>query len=370
MTSTSEVIPRSAQKSSISWVSRIPPMSEPASRLRPKIRSIAPTGRGASGAPTSAIVPLRLRSARYGFTSKGAETVPRMKSKLPACFAIASASLDTTTSCAPRRIASCVFPARRREDHDRRAEGVRELHRHVPEPAQTHDPHLLPLADVPVPQRRVGRDARAQERRDRGEVEAVRDPQNEVLVDDDAVRVTAVGHAAEVDVRRVVGERRRRRTVLLLPVPARRAGAAGVDEAADRREVPFLEAADGAPHARHAADDLVTGDAGVRRRHVRLPLVADLVQVGVADPAVEDVDPDVLRPRLAARDGHLRERRARVGRGKGPRFERSRRGRAHRGPPFRVDEIVDFGRENHTRKVRPMAAANTRLSENLIASLK
>ena len=33
-----------------------------------------------------------------------------MKSKLPACFAIASASLDTTTSCAPRRIASCVFP--------------------------------------------------------------------------------------------------------------------------------------------------------------------------------------------------------------------------------------------------------------------
>ena len=33
-----------------------------------------------------------------------------MKSKLPACLAIASASLEITTSWAPSRIASCVFP--------------------------------------------------------------------------------------------------------------------------------------------------------------------------------------------------------------------------------------------------------------------
>ena len=61
----------------------------------------------------------------------------------------------------------------------------------------------------------------------------------------------------------------------------------------EERGTPFLEAANGSSHARHAVDDLVTADAGVGRRHVRVPLVADLVQVEVADPAAEDVDPYV-----------------------------------------------------------------------------
>jgi len=86
----------------------------------------------------------------------------------------------------------------------------------------------------------------------------------------------------------------------LLPFPARRAGAAGVDQAADRGEVAFLELADGAARLRDTAEDLVARDAGVDGRHDLLPLVPDLVRVRVADPAEEHFDLHVLRPRGAA----------------------------------------------------------------------
>src|SRR4028119_2276749 len=114
--------------------------------------------------------------------SCGAATQSRMKSKLPACFAISSASRETTTSSAPRRSASSVlfgdvvkttvcapnacanFPppwpsapgpggeaqrvrrlVRRRSKDDRvRPERVRELHPHVAEAPEADDAHLLP----------------------------------------------------------------------------------------------------------------------------------------------------------------------------------------------------------------------------------
>ena len=69
---------------------------------------------------------------------------------------------------------------------------------------------------------------------------------DEGLVDDEALGVAAVGDAAEMLVGRVVGEGRRALAELLLPVPARGAGAARVDHAAHRRQVAFLELADGA----------------------------------------------------------------------------------------------------------------------------
>ncbi len=46
-----------------------------------------------------------------------------------------------------------------------------------------------------------------------------------------------------------------------------------------------------------APDDLVARQAGVKRV---LPLVPGLVQVGMADAAILDVDPDVLRAGVAA----------------------------------------------------------------------
>ena len=103
-----------------------------------------------------------------------------------------------------------------------------------PEPAETDDADLLALGDAPVAQGRVRRDAGAEERRGAGEIEIRRDAQDEALVDDDAVRVAAVGDAAEVLVGGVVGEGHVRAELLETGL-ALGAGAVGIDQAADAR---------------------------------------------------------------------------------------------------------------------------------------
>ena len=67
-------------------------------------------------------------------------------------------------------------------------------------------PTFLPLADAPVVEGGKGGDAGAEQRRGAGEREVGGDAENEVLIDDDGVGVAAVGDAAEVLVREVVGE--------------------------------------------------------------------------------------------------------------------------------------------------------------------
>jgi len=85
--------------------------------------------------------------------------------------------------------------------------------------------------------------------------------------------------------------------VLLEPVGARGAGAAGVDEAAHPDDVAHLPLRHLGADARDLSDDLVPGNH--RKRGVT-PLVADLMQIGVTYAAVEDVDDDVLLAWLTA----------------------------------------------------------------------
>ena len=97
----------------------------------------------------------------------------------------------------------------------------------------------------------------------------------------------------------VVGEGRAGRAVLLEALRAVVAGAAAVDEAADRGEVASLELRDARADSRDAAEDLVA-------RHDRIlreaPLVSGEVEIAVADAAEEDVDLDIACGRLAALD--------------------------------------------------------------------
>ena len=65
------------------------------------------------------------------------------------------------------------------------------------------------------------------------------------------------------------------------------------------------EARDRPAHLADAADDLVARDDRVGRA---LPLVADLVEIRMADAAVEDVEDDVVGERFAALDRERRER--------------------------------------------------------------
>ncbi len=156
--------------------------------------------------------------------------------------------------------------------------------------------------------RRVGRDARAEQRGDPGQIGLVMAYlQHEIPVDDDVIGIAAEGVAAHRRVLPVIGaDETRTGAILLLAVPAGRAGAAAVDHAADADRLADRKARHLAPDGRDAADDLVTGDA---RIDGSAPLGARGVQVRMADPAEQDVDRDVARTGVAAFEGEGGKRR-------------------------------------------------------------
>jgi hypothetical protein len=63
------------------------------------------------------------------------------------------------------------------------------------------------------------------------------------------------------------------------------------------------------------ADDLMARDAGVDRRHDAAPFIADLVEIGVADAAEQDLDLHVVFGWIATRDRRGGKRRCRAASG-------------------------------------------------------
>ncbi|MFT3765446.1 MAG: hypothetical protein QM820_08030 [Minicystis sp.] len=228
------------------------------------------------------------------------------KSKRPALFVMASSSEPRRNSCAPRRLASASFEGEELDERHLGPHRRAQLHRHVPEAAEPEHRHAMTLADVPAPERRVRGDARAEQRRDARERALVGDAQDEALVDDDLRGVAAVGRRLAVALHAVVGPDPAVLAILLQALLAGRADAARVDQAADTGVVAGLELGHLGAHPLDAADDLVAwhhGIGGVR------PLVADLMDVRVADSAVEDPDQDVVLARVAALEGEGPQRR-------------------------------------------------------------
>jgi hypothetical protein len=81
---------------------------------------------------------------------------------------------------------------RRRERDGVRAHRAGELDAHVAEPADAHHADLLAGPGVPVPKRRVGRDARAEQRRHGRELFLpMTDLHHVLVVDDDPLGVAA-----------------------------------------------------------------------------------------------------------------------------------------------------------------------------------
>jgi hypothetical protein len=141
---------------------------------------------------------------------------------------------------------------------------------------------FFPGARAPVVERGVERDAGTEQRRGDVELDAFRDAQHVVLVDDDLRGVAAVGGLAVV-LLRVVGLHLALEAVLLLAGPAVLALAAGVDEAADADGVAHGVAGHVVADRGDDAGDLVAGD---HRVDALAPFVAGLVDVGVADSGV------------------------------------------------------------------------------------
>ena len=143
--------------------------------------------------------------------------------------------------------------------------------------------------------------------------------QDKALIDDDAVGIAAVGDASEVLIGRVVGERHVRAELLEAGL-ALGTGAIGIDHAADRGEVAGLELGHRGADPGDTADDLMAGNARVDRRHDVVPLVTDLVEIGVADTAEEDLDLHVVFGRIPALNRRGGERRCRTRSGVSFRF--------------------------------------------------
>src|SRR5436305_827110 len=95
----------------------------------------------------------------------------------------------------------------------------------------------------------------------------------------------------------VVRERRTLFAILLKPALAGRTVLARVDHAADADLIARLETGDLRSDAGYAADDFM---ARHHRVNTVAPVIASLMQIGVADTAVQNVDHDIVRTRLAA----------------------------------------------------------------------
>ena len=134
-----------------------------------------------------------------------------------------------------------------------------------------------------------------------------------MFVDDNALGVATVGHSSEVLVGRIVGEGHVR-AELLKALPAMMAGAIRVDHAADSYEVASFVPRDRRANPGDTAHDLVAGDAGIDRGHDIAPLVTDLMKIGVADAAEENLELHVAFGRIASWNRGGGQWRCRTGR--------------------------------------------------------
>jgi hypothetical protein len=168
----------------------------------------------------------------------------------------------------------------------------------VAEAAEADDGDLLAGARAPGRERRVCRDARAEQGSGLLVGDGLRNAQDEVLVHDDMGRVAALRDRA-VDVDRVVRADVAVRAEVLVAVQALLALAARIDHAADADSVADRVLRDVGSDLDDLADDLVPHDL---RERDRTPLLADGVDVAVADAGVADRDEHVVRADVAALD--------------------------------------------------------------------
>ncbi len=212
----------------------------------------------------------------------------------------------------------CVFllVRRSREDDNVGAERMCKLHAHVAESSETGHANFLALGNAPVAHRGISCNSGAKQRGGPGVVEVRRNPQDKSLVNDNVVGVAAVRDASQMLVGKVVGKDRILAELLETRL-AFRAGAVRVHQAADCGEVARLELGDCGADLGDAADDFVAGHAGVDRGQETAPLIADLVEIGMADAAEQNLYLYVVFGWVAPRDRSEGQRRSRTSSGVG-----------------------------------------------------
>ena len=214
ITSTSEVMLCFPQKSSISCVSAIPPISEPDRLRRAKIRLNDDTGIGFSGAPTKVQIPVAPQQPDSALMSWSAETAVQNEVETARMLRhlVGVSRNDHLVRAQPNRVILLV--RRSREQNDMCAKSMGKLHAHMAQPAQPHNSNLLTLRHSPVAHRRKRRNAGAQQRRGSRQIQVRRNLQHKQLRHYNALRVTPVGHPTRVLIRKVISQREVRAELL------------------------------------------------------------------------------------------------------------------------------------------------------------
>src|SRR5437870_5425647 len=145
-------------------------------------------------------------------------------------------------------------------------------------------------------QRRICCNARAEQRRGTGRIKTVGNTQHKRFVHDNALRIAAVGDAAEDFVIAVVGQDHFILAVLLFACDTTRALAARIDHTADCGNVAFLEFLNRAARLHHTPDNFMSWHTRINGRHERVPFVTNQMQVRMTDTAVQDLDLNILCP--------------------------------------------------------------------------
>src|SRR5207302_7800788 len=145
---------------------------------------------------------------------------------------------------------------------------------------------------------------------------------NEMFIDYDVFGVAAIGNASEMLIRGIKGKDHVR-AELFKATFAVRAGSVRIHHAAHGGKIPGLVLGNRRADLGHTADDLMTGDDRVIRGHELAPLVADRMEIGVADAAKEDLDLHVAVSWIATLDFGGSQRRCRAASGVSLRVERS-----------------------------------------------
>jgi len=143
-------------------------------------------------------------------------------------------------------------------------------------------------------------DAGAQQRRGRIERQIRRKTKHVVFVDNDLVGIPAHRRRLTVTLDAAIGERRALGAELFQAGAAGRAPPAGIDEASDADRVADPISSDGPADSGHDSGNFMPRD---HREDRSAPLVASLMNVGMADSAVLDVDQHVVFERIASIEG-------------------------------------------------------------------
>ena len=154
-------------------------------------------------------------------------------------------------------------------------------------------------------QRRIRRDACAQQRCHCREFELVGNAQYEILVDNDVVGIAAIGLTLAAAFLGAVGTGETFFAILLKSFVTTCALLAGVDHAADTGQIAGFEAFDVGTNRDHAANDFV---ARHQRKYRAAPFIFCLMQIRVAHAAIFDFDHHVIRARLATLEAEWAER--------------------------------------------------------------